>query len=263
METNSNLITASNVGEVLVSITQNAIGQRDALLADGKGFEECCDTFTASAIATHVKELKRLQKACELSRTEVKKPVLALGREVDQLARDFTRPIAEQISRLQELANVFAKEQERIRQQAIEDNRRKAEAAQREAAEARRKAEEAEKAKATEAQDAAPFVPMVDPEKREVEQANAEVEAREKAEEAARLRSSAAQLEKAKATEAVAGMGTVTKWDFEIVDLMALLNHNRNLVDIKPRRAMILGLLKQGQEIPGVKSITTTEASIR
>lgn len=262
-----NPIRVDNVGDIAVTITPDALAHRDALIEDGNAYESCEDSFTATSIAQHISALKALKKVCESTRTAVKKPVLDLGREVDKLAREYSEPIDAEIQRLVQHANQYAREQERIRQTEIAEQRRKAEEAQRAAAEARRKAEEAERLrKEQEAREQSVMFP--DPTPRDqpdhvAEAMDAGAEAQEQARAAARARSEAAQLEKTKATEDVAGMGTRTKWDFEITDIMALLAHDQALCDIRPRRQLIISRLKDGQEIPGIKAIKTVEASIR
>jgi flagellar biosynthesis GTPase FlhF len=249
----NDLIRVSNIGDALVVVPQEHIAARDALVDEGRELASCEDTFQASLIAAHVKKLKALKSSTEASRKSVKAPVLEIGREIDQLAKDFLADVEAEIRRLQAIANQFARKAEEERQRAIREARAKAEAEQRAAAEERRKAEEAKAREKAEEAEPAPFSELI------TQAAAAETHATN----AAAARREAAQIEKAKATEQVPGMGTRTIVSFEVTDLLALLEYNRNLVEIKPKRAMILGLIKQGVDIPGIKATQTMEASIR
>ena len=87
-------------------------------------------------------QLKGLLKTLEESRQDVKAPVLQLGRDIDDKAREFAKTITSEATRLQALITTYYRQQaekvERARRISEDLARKKREAAEAEARKARR-----------------------------------------------------------------------------------------------------------------------------
>lgn len=214
-----------------------------------------------------VKKLAALRNLCEKSRNSVKSPVLKIGKDIDQKAKDFVLEIDAEEKRLSKLMGDYAAEVERERvkimreieakRQAEEKAAREAEAArvkaEQEAEAARIAAEKAEWESSTPEEEAAAAAAL-----KLVDEIRANAAA---AAEAARQAEAARKVEESKVIafvpEKAAGVKFAT--DFEVTDLDAIYRYSPALVTMEAKRKDILELIKalgadeDNQIIPGIK----------
>lgn len=261
----------------------------NTLILSGSGYELAVapeaealkqDLITASAAITavinpddnatareQVKKLAALRNLCEKSRNQVKSPVLKIGKDIDQKAKDFVLEIETEEKRLSKLMGDYAAEVERERvkvMREIEAKRQAEEKAAREAEAARIKAEqEAEAAR-------------IAAEKAEWESTTPEEEAAAAAAlklaeeikangiaaaEAARLAEEARKAEETKVVAFIPEKAAGVKFtaDFEVTDIDAIYRYSPTLVTMEAKRKDILDLIKalgadeDNQIIPGIK----------
>lgn len=231
----------------------------------------------AEATREIVKQLASIRNRVGKSREAIKAPVLKIGREIDQAAKDYLADLEKEEKRLTTLIANYAAEIERQRRAAEEERIRlaRAEAArleeearkQREAEEAKRRAEE-EAARAAKAAEEALWNEGNDAAKLKEE---AEEKERLAAEERARAAKAEEELQAARedshgkmslvnaATQAEATKGVKWVYDFEVEDIHKVYAANRSLVDVTPKRSQILAAIAEQidmgfePEIPGLR----------
>jgi hypothetical protein len=254
-----------------------------------------------NAVAAMAKA-KAFEKAVDKAHAEAKEPYLKICQQLDKLKRDILKEGMADYGRVYDLsceynAALVAKqrEEEEARQRElkrIEDERL---AEERRIAEANRLAEEARQAAARMAQEAA----LAEQRRLEQEAANAKskkakeealaraAEAQKRQNEidalAAKARAERAdQAEKErlereiaaeKAREAIGpavemqktqGQAVKAVWVFDVVDIHALARARADLVDIKPKTALINDAISLGvRDIPGIKIYEAVKSSVR
>lgn len=270
----ANPIAVKGVSSVQVEIAADAYARRKSVIEAADFAPKtitCADT--RQEVATALADVNRILKEVEKGRTEVKAPVLALGRKIDSAAEEFSAPLAAAQKRLQTVLTEDAKEQARIACEAEEKRQTELKRQQEEAAakqaELDKQAREAEAAKADADRKARE---ATDPESR----AKAQDEAKEAADKA-----SAVEAEKQKEAEAAnlqqaelmrvpvapakaAGTTVRTPWTFDVVDIHEVYKANPDLVELTVKRADVLALIRTGtREIPGLVIRQETTANAR
>lgn len=262
------------IGQQSVEIIPDAIGHRDSLVAAAAAITQVEDELDQHEAAEALKSLKEVAKTVEEGRVAVKAKPLDLTRQIDSIASGFVAPIKSEIERLGAILAAFTRRQreaaeaeERARQAAISEEKRKAAeaerirkeadaAAQRAVDEAKRKAEaeflaedpaDAEKAKA----EAAAAQAQAEEQARKANEAKAAAEAAE----AVRLKSMV--TTKAVKPPAMAGLRLQEVWEFEVLDVHALLRDHPNLVDLVPKGGEIKKALKAGSTLSGIRAWKT------
>lgn len=272
--TPQNPIAVRGVSSVQVEIAADAYARRKAIIeaADFAPKAITCPD-TRQEVATALADVNRLLKEVEKGRTEVKAPILALGRTIDATAEEFSAPLVTAQKRLQSILTEDAKEQARIAKEAEEKRqaelRRQQEEERKRQAEIDRQAREAAAAKA-EAERAEREAKTAE------DRAKAQEAARKAADEAAALaaqkekESAAAKLQQAEllrtpvATAKATGTTVRTPWTFDVVDIHELLKARPELVELTVRRADVLALIRSGtREIPGLNIRQETVANAR
>lgn len=209
---------------------------------------EVRDPSGADAARNQIKELAAMRNTVEKSRKTVKEPVLQVGKDIDQKAKDFVAEIEEQEKRLSRLMGDYAALVERERQRVLremEEKRQAEEKARREAEEARLKAEREAEAARIAAEKA--MWQEVDDRSAE-EQAAAEYQRAKAEAEAARQKE--AEEAAARAATVVAMVPTKTEGvkfvhDFEVLEIQHLAFQRPALVKMEPKRAEILSFIKE------------------
>ena len=270
-----NPIAVHGVSSVQVEIAADAYARRKAVIeaADFAPKAITCGD-TRQEVATALADINRILKEVEKGRTDVKAPVLALGRKIDSAAEEFSAPLAAAQKRLQTVLTEDAKEQARIAREAEEKRQAELKRQQEEAAakqaELDRQAREAEAAKAEadrkarEATDAESRAKAQQEAKEAADKASAVEAQKQKEADAAKL--SQAQVLRAPAlvVSKPAGTSVSNPWAFEVVDLQALHAARPELVDLTPRRNDILTRVRQGErEIPGLRIYQDTKVVVR
>lgn len=187
--------------------------------------------------------VKGLLKTLEASRKTVKEPILAAGREVDRVAKEFASDLEKQSKRLSLMVGAHQ-----------ENERRKAEAA---AAEARRKEEQLK-------------AELADKERRRIAaesqgrtgtlEQDIETLRDEAVEKIAETRAEAAQ-----AADLQSGVSVRKVWKFEVEDIYYLFKEKPDLCLIEPNKPAIRAFLKafNGQPVAGLRIWSETPAITR
>ena len=269
-----NPIAVHGVSSVQVEIAAEAYARRKAVIeaADFAPMAITCSD-TRQEIATALADVNRLLKEVEKGRTEVKAPVLALGRKIDAAAEEFSAPLAAAQKRLQSVLTEDAKQQARITREAEE--KRQAELRRQQEEERKRQAEIDRQAR--EAEQARLAAERAEREAKTAEaRAAAQEAARKAADEAAALavqkekEAAAAKLEQAEllcqpvAPAKAAGTTVRNLWTFDVVDIHAVYKAHPDLVELTVKRADVLALIRSGtREIPGLSIWQETTANAR
>jgi hypothetical protein len=259
-----------------LEVAPDIIAQKATLIEHSALIVSVNDQSSSDAAGDQIKKLAAMRNMVEKSRNTVKAPVLAVGKRIDELAKEFQASITEEENRLKRLQGDYAtavlaernrilREQEAQRQ-AEEKARREAEAAEA----ARVEAARLEAARVEAARVAAEQAAW------EATSSEEEEEAQRKADEAKRMADEAAAAEKerlriaaeeqAKAysiastptfiPEAVKGVKMVA--DYEVENLDQLYRHNAGLVTLTERRKEILDAIARqtiGETLPTIPGL--------
>lgn len=236
------------------------------------------DAISSEAAGHQIKKLAAMRNLVEKSRTTVKAPVLAVGKRIDDLAKEFAAEITAEEARLKKLQGEYAEEVIRERQRVLREQE-----AQRQAERNRLLEEAAAAAKAEHDRIAAEETARIAREAAEQAAWEAvseedEADAKRKADEAQRIADEAAAAEKERlriaadeaarvadlpvaaptfVPEVVKGVKMVP--DYVVEDIDALYRHNAGLVSLIERRKEILDAIARGMigdtppTIPGLR----------
>lgn len=228
-----NALAVSGLSSAAITLAPGADAHRAHLLKISQAITEV-DEFTLDAASDALKLLQETARAVEKQRTEIKAPVLKLGKDIDGVAKAFTGPIEAEATRLGRLIGTYQAEQQRIAREAEE-------ARQRAIREAQAKAEAEARAAAAKAQaEADDFLPPSPPP----------------------APSFPAPLPPPVAAPAkIAGVQMRTVWKYEVTDILALYKARPDLVNLEPNGRAILAALPA--DLPGVKAWQETTATSR
>lgn len=271
----TNPIAVRGVSSVQVEIAADAYARRKTIIeaADFAPKVITCPD-TRQEVATALADVNRLLKEVEKGRTEVKAPVLAVGRTIDATAEEFSAPLAVAQKRLQTILTEDAKEQARIAREAEEKRqaelrRQQTEAAAKQA-EIDRQAREAEQARLAaeraerEAKTADARAAAQEAARKAAEESSALAAQKEKEAEAARLQQAELLRAPSPAAPKAAGTAVSNPWVFDVTDIKALHAARPELVDLVVRRNDIITRIRQGErEIPGLRIYQDTKVVVR
>lgn len=264
-----------------LAVTTEAQKRKVELLEAARSITAVSDHSGSETARAQAAEIAAVRIAVEKTLTEIKKPVLEVGRTIDATAAEYMAELKAEEDRLKKLIADHAAEVERQRQEAIRQQRE----AEREALrkqleeEAKLRAEE-EKARA-EAAEAERRRREAEAAQFEAESAQALKAAKDAAEQAAKEQAEAQrkQAEAAAAREALeakqpeidefeAAMlappppkvaGVSFNLDYEITDIRALYHAAPTLCIVTPCRSVLLAALKEQErngQTPGFPGIT-------
>lgn len=225
---------------------------RDALISRLSRIRKVSSAAELALATEVIREAKAMLKLVEASRKEVKQPLIAAGRQIEELAQGFVSPLSAELDNRQRLVDAYVAEQEAKRQAA-------AAAAAAEAAkieEARAKAAAAAEAKL-----------QADLAKARTEAARAK--ALERAEERQAVAADAASMAYASLPMATAmarpeGLSVRTEAQFELLDVQALLAARPDLCNVEPNGTAIRAALRAGlRACPGLRIWESTKAVVR
>jgi len=223
-----------------LSVTKETLAARNDLIAAAGAITQVTDADESTRAQFEIRRLAAFRNLVEKSRTEVKKPVIELGRKIDEAAQAFAGDIVLEEIRIKKLVGKHAEEVAAAKRAAEAEERRKFEEARRAKEDAERAAADAERAK----QAAANAVSIQDAIKakqaaREAETAAAKAEQERQAAQAERMAASTAV-----ATTNVAS-GVRFEPDFEVLNIDRLAAFAPHLVMIEPKRREVIAYLKQ------------------
>jgi hypothetical protein len=283
-----NTITIKGIQAPSVEIDGASVLDRAIALSNSKAFTAVANASDAKAVGESLVELAGLIKVCEESRKLVKKPILELGKLIDDTAAKYSADLEFESKRLRGLVGSYnarveeeqraaeRKRQEelaRIERERIEAERKaQAEAARIEReriaaeAEARRVANLAfENARGLDAAEAAALA-AEDAAKQIAAKAKRDAEAAEEARllaERERNKQTAA-LTVAPKLAHITGVSTSSVWKFEVIDIGILCLHNPGLVEMTPKTREINAAIKAGHKaIPGLRIWEEKEVRVR
>ena len=189
-----------------LTIADEAIQRKAEILSASSTIQIVGDNDDSARAQRHTRQLAAMRIEIEKSRKLVKEPVNRIGKMIDQAAAEFLIEINAEEGRIKHLIGNHAEEVLRIKAEA--------ERVERAAFEAARAAREAAE-----------------------EGGIAAVLAAKKA--AAEKMEASAEVASTKVAE-----GVRFAWDFEVVDIMRTLEYALHLVEITPKRALILEVIK-------------------
>lgn len=204
---NSPITIDGLAGDACVTLIPEAFTQKASALMISAQIEVVNDEATALAATNAEKQLKRIISDVETARKAIKQPVLNLGRDIDEKARQFVAGLESESSRINALRLEYAKNIENARREDERKQREAQEAQQKAAAELERQAQEAsEKAESLKGKKAEVAKAEADRLKWEAEKAAIEAE----------------QSEQPLAVTSAAGKLKI-QWDHEVTDIKAFV----------------------------------------
>lgn len=251
-----------------ITVTPAAEQQKQVILEAARRVVAVTDQDSCDIAQARMKGLASIRTAVEASRTEVKKPVLELGRHIDGIAKDFVADVVLEEARLSGLVAEYAREQQRKQREAREAAERERQRIEREEHErkmaalreqqeaerqrmaAEREAHEAEMARlnAARQQDAAA---QAEAEARAAQARREQEEATRRAQEAqAEQEPAAAEAAAAAAQTALPALpalpaGVKEEIDFEVVDPAAFYAAFPQFCEITVKRGPVIAALKK------------------
>jgi hypothetical protein len=218
--TNEALILSGQGYEI--EISPDALARREEIVSAAAAIVQVTDNEESSIAARHVRNLAAIRIETEKCRKAIKEPVLAVGKKIDQVAKDFLKEVDAEEARLRKCIESHATEQARIKAEKEAEERRIAEEA--------RAAREAAEAAAAAASESGKISDVI-----AAKQAEAE-----------RQKLLAARMDAAEETNSARiAHGVRFAIDFEVIDARTFATVNPDLVDITPRRAETLAWLKE------------------
>lgn len=255
--------------EVRIQFVDGAEAKRDEVIRRAQSITGIATPEQAQAAADIIRELRDITKAVESSRTEIKAPVLDLGKRIDATAKLFVEPINPVLHAVDRQLSVYLTEQDRKRREA-EAARLKAEQeardrerkAQEEAQAALRKAEqEAEAAKAQATEEADPFAEAEAEAARQQAAADAQRRVEQaRAQNAEKLKATTVATAAAIAPQRPTGTQRRREPRVEIHDLLWLASVRPELVTITPKMAEILAVIRKEGHFEGKKPMFAKDA---
>jgi hypothetical protein len=238
-ETNMLILAGSGYS---LTVSESALAAKSELLKHAALILEVSDSVSSEAAGHQIKKLGQMRILTERSRNEVKAPVLAVGKRIDDLAKEFAIEITEEENRLKRLQGDYAAAVLAERNRVLREQE-----AQRQA-EAKRLRDEEAKAAKIEADRIAAEQAAWEADSPEDEAAAAKAVEDAKAAELKRLeeaaKAQAAVVVPTFVPEAVKGVKMVA--DYVVEDLDQLYRHNAGLVTLTERRKDILDAIARG-----------------
>ena len=235
-------LTVTGLQAAEIAIAPEARELRDKLLVEIREVTAVSDAFDADVAADVLKRATQLTRGIEADRTTVKAPVLALGKQIDALAKEITAELNDEIGRV---SRVLGSYQLAEKQKAEAADRLARDEARRIQAEAEQKAREVAKAADSDTEALAAASQIMDT-------AAAKIVETRKA---------------IVSTVAPKAADTAVRVDvcFEVDDIVALYAARPELVNLEPNGAAIRAICKANPklQLPGLRHWTEAKTNIR
>lgn len=228
-------LVLAGLGSPIISLTKDAIEARDGHLGRLVNIQDILDPQAAESVAASLQDAKGFLREIERGRTEVKRPLLDLGRNVDAMAKELVADLTQETNRVARILGDYQLAQRRREEAA----RREAEAAEAKAREEARRKLEAATTQRQRTRAVAQFEKRVDA-------AAAKVEA-----------ASAPRLE---------GISARTVRKFDVHCVRALFKAHPDLCHISPNGPAIRAFIKdrdEADQVPGLRFWDEATATIR
>lgn len=121
-------LTLINADAMAVAILPEITTKRDAIVTTAKTILAVESQWDDGEAVDALRDIKRLLKSVEDSRQEVKKPVLELGRQIDNVAAKFITELTAENNRITTLRDGWQKEKDRLERERLDRIQREAEA---------------------------------------------------------------------------------------------------------------------------------------
>lgn len=250
-------LALTNFQAVKITINTAAELAKQQALDGAKSIVEITDAASQQAGVDALARCKRFTKRLENDRTEVKAPVLKLGKDIDAMANKFAEEVETEAIRLNALIKDYVRKEaqkaadaQRMRDQLAEKKR------QREAEVARLADEERQRLEASAAK-------VEDPEQA-AELVNKAADAARAADEA-RQRAENVSSSMVAAPARSDGMSVRKVWKHRILDVAKLYAARPELCSLEPKTNLINTVIRQGGErvIPGLEIFEEIDTTIR
>lgn len=250
------LILLSGVSGARLEITADALALKEQALEAARGIKLVVDSESQEIASKALSTIKGLLKQLEGSRTEIKRPVLDIGKKIDGIAATYAKELADEATRLHGAiqthyrAELEKAEMERQMIAKLEAKRRAAaEEEARVVAEAARKAEQAALNAKSES---------------EAKRLDAEAAEAARLSEEARAKAVAPALTSVQAPEKAEKMTVRMVWKHRVTDIHALLKARPELVHLEPKTAAINAEIRGGlHALPGLEIWEEPDVTVR
>jgi len=235
-------ISVVGINRPAAVISPAAFEAKRAALQLARSVTEVVDASSQEAASAGLATVKNLINQIESARKDVKAPVIEIGKQIDQLSKDFVADLENEARRLSLLVGSFQEVERRKAQLARE------EAARKEQDRIWQLQEEERKRTAMETQGrTGSLLPDLDA-------------IRDKAaQDVAAIRQEAANA----AVTTTEGTGVRKSYKFEVTDINALFKSHPELCVIEPNNAAIRAIVKHKQSIPGLRIWSESAAFLR
>ena len=238
----STALTITGLQSTEIAIAPEARELRDKLLTEIRGVTAVSDAFDADVAADVLKRSTQLSRGIEADRSTVKAPVLALGKQIDALAKEIVAELDGEIGRVSRVLGAY---QLAEKQKAEAAERLARDEAQRIQAEAERDARKAAQAAPTDTEALVVASEIMDT-------AAAKIVETRKA---------------IVSTVAPKAADTAVRVDvcFEVDDIVALYAARPELVNLEPNGTAIRAICKANPklQLPGLRHWTEAKTNIR
>lgn len=238
----STALTITGLQAAEIAIAPEARELRDKLLVEIRGVTAVSDAFDADVAVDVMKRATQLSRGIEADRNTVKAPVLALGKQIDALAKEIVTELDGEIGRVSRVLGAY---QLAEKQKAEAAERLARDEARRIQAEAEQQAREAAKAASNDTAALAAASEIMDT-------AAAKIVETRKA---------------IVSTVAPKAAGTAVREDvcFEVTDIGALYAARPELVNLEPNGTAIRAICKANPklQLPGLRHWTEAKTNIR
>lgn len=250
-------LTLTNFSSVGITINTEAELAKQQALDGAKTIVAITDAASQQAGVDALARCKRFSKRLEDSRTDVKAPVLKLGRDIDAMSKKFAEEVEAETRRLDALLKDYVRKEaqraadaQRMRDQIAEKKRQREEEAARQADEERRRLE-ASAAKVEDPEEAAEIARQAEEAGRQAEEARQRAENVSTRTVAAPARSD--------------GMSVRKVWKHRVTDIAALYAARPELCSVEPKTNQINTVIRQGGEraIPGLEIFEEIDTTVR
>lgn len=228
----------------VVSIDQAELDKRNELIAKSDAVQPITEPSQEAFAVSCGIELSRLLKLAESSRKELKAPVLEVGKQIDQIAADYSTPIQQALDRV---SSIVARWQESEKQRIIDEEKRKHEEFIR--------LEQERYALENQAKD---LTKSIDSD----ETLDLAIKAEQEAIKAKTLADMAMTIQVAPICKSKGSVSGTEKF-VEVLDVHALYKARPELVKLEAKVGAIKAVWSPGIEIPGVRCWQEAKASFR
>lgn len=237
-----------------ISIAPDAEQKKRALLGAAEGVKAVVTQGGVEHAVDLARRIREMCKVVEESRKAIKAPVLTLGKDIDQAAQTFVAELEAEAARLTKLAGAYQAEQERKAREEAQAKQRELDRIEKERQEAERKAREEAASKVPAKMSLEDLDRIAREEEAALEHANRQAQA---AKETVLMAPTAAPAPKATGLVSRA----VKRW--EVTDIRALYAAHPELVKLEPRPLAISEAVKQGINLPGVRTWDDVHSYVR